>query len=255
MQPLRTINRVCDRNAESVLPTGEFRLPQELHVRQSNTVANDTNTNQALISRAPVVAPTDLRRIYLSRLMDYRRKLNGPHNRVSLEVMLDNVNRCYTQLMKLIEMVEIDRVMTQEELEESTLLYEQAIEYHTTITIEARTRLELLDPAVRNQNAAQLNVDNRHLEHVRRIDAKVTPFDGRSDRDLRPTFKAKFEHYYHKCQRSWINSLRWTSLSCHNPKHTSSSLRLIVVCPVHIRMRGVNCAPSTTIHDAKSTAS
>lgn len=32
------------------------------------------------------------------------------------------------------------------------------------------------------------------------MDAKIQPFAGESDRDLWPTFKAKFEQYYHKCQ-------------------------------------------------------
>lgn len=143
-------------------------------------------------------SPPDMRQAYMKRLLEYKNRLAGSHNKVSLEILLENVNNCATRLSSLIEHMEDTRTLTAEELLDNQCMWETATNLQEEMTVEIRTRLEYL--LAGQQPTAIPGHDNRHPDHIRRMDAKITPFNGRNDRSMWPTFKARFEQYYHKCQ-------------------------------------------------------
>lgn len=136
-------------------------------------------------------AVVDIRTIYLNRLREiYARLRTEGILEAELKTMLDRANDYATRITKWVEEQEDSRRLPENELGANLVMWEEATDLADRIKTDINTKLMYY------QAGAQPNAqDQRRVQTVRRLQAKIEPFGGNVD-DW-PNFKTKWVEFYH----------------------------------------------------------
>lgn len=181
------LNRtVFSANADLQMPSQPFYTPP-LGMMQVNA-HYDGDANR--INRTIM----DIRAVYLDRLREINSRLQTEGIlEAELKTMLDRSIELAARITKFVEEKEDSGRLPESELLSNQVMWQEATVLADRIKTDINTKL------IYYQAGTQPNAsDQRRIQHVRRLQAKIEPFGGNLDHW--PNFKSKWQEFYHNCK-------------------------------------------------------